>query len=89
MEERGDGGLQLEEDAFRLLFAAVGLELLNDPHSATATVEVCVDVCFYTQTHFTENFFSQKNVVFSELGEQKRIPAPISAILLHCFFTFF
>ena len=40
MEERGDGGLQLEESAFQLLFAAVGLELLRDPQSATETVEV-------------------------------------------------
>ncbi|CAI8031340.1 rDNA transcriptional regulator pol5 [Geodia barretti] len=39
MEERGDGGLQLEESAFQLLFAAVGLELLRDPQSATETVE--------------------------------------------------
>jgi hypothetical protein len=38
MEERGDGGLQLEESAFQLLFAAVGLELLRDPQSATETV---------------------------------------------------
>ena len=40
MEERGDGGLQLEESAFQLLFAAVGLELLRDPQSATETVGV-------------------------------------------------
>lgn len=72
MEERGDGGLQLEEDAFRLLFAAVGLELLNDPHSLTTTVEVCVDVCFYTRTHFTEKNFSCDKILFFQSLESKK-----------------
>ena len=40
MGERGDGGLQLEERAFQLLIAAVGLDLLRDPLSSEI-VEVC------------------------------------------------
>ena len=38
----GDGGLQIEERAFQLLFATVGLHLLIDPSSVCESVEVCV-----------------------------------------------
>ena len=41
MRELGDGELQLEERAFQLLFAAVGLHLLIESSSATENVEVC------------------------------------------------
>ena len=37
---RRDGELQLEEKAFLLLFAAVGLQLLAEPATTTETVEV-------------------------------------------------
>ena len=43
--ERCDGGLQLEEGAFQLIFAAVGLELLREPSTISETVEVCA--CHY------------------------------------------
>ena len=42
---KGDGELQLEESAFQLLFAAVGLHLLEEPLSAAENVEVSVCVC--------------------------------------------
>ena len=44
MERRGDsgGGLQLEESAFQLLFAAVGLDLFSEPSTAAETVQVCM-----------------------------------------------
>ena len=44
---RRDGELQLEEKAFLLLFAAVGLQLLAEPATTTETVEVsaCENMC--------------------------------------------
>ena len=87
MEEKSDGGLQLEENAFRLLFAAVGLELLNDPHSATATVEVCVDVCFYTQTHFVEKFLAI--ICFFRAWRAKKDSCTNKCYIITLFFYFF
>ena len=43
-ELESDGELQLEESAFQLLFAAVGLNLLKETASSIETIEVCVCV---------------------------------------------
>ena len=55
----GDGELQLEESAFQLLFAAVGLHLLSEPATATDNIEVCLCVCvcvcvqYFSVTHIS------------------------------------
>lgn len=48
-ELESDGELQLEESAFQLLFAAVGLNLLKETASSIDTIEVCVCVCIQVE----------------------------------------